>query len=481
MKIKQLLAGGLVLLSMSAGSCTPGGINPGTSINGFSFWINSSNSVVDLLKQRIVPKFKEKYGLGDDFEILLSPMGDYNGLYDALQKAIPANTVPTMAVCYPDHAATYVKSNSLVNIEDFLNDPELNFTEEEGGGPEDYVDAFWDEGKDISGVEGIYTVPLYKSTEVMYFNRNFFNEHDLEIPTTWDELIEVARQIQNIDSRFKTDPEYYPIVWDSDSNLFITHAYQNNIPYTDPSQTANPFVFNNQQNKDFVKELYNLHQEHLITTKGALSSYSSAYLTNEQCIIAIGSTGGSSYNITNNFQLGIAPEPYFNKDNISYIQQGPDVCFFRRSTDTQLQWAWKFYKFLTETETNFQICGSISYNPVRKSSYALDDYQAYISQYADIVDHPLDTNEDGSLKYTSAGNMGTLPMTAYVAKKIVDANQLFYSPAFPGSAEARGDASSGVGNIIAGTLTYTGNDVDGQIDTLFANAVKSAMLGYAGN
>ena len=475
---KRIAAALLVVASTGLSACQGIGDDDGHNV---VFWVSGGNATTDLINNTLVPMFREEYAaeMPEDLEITVLSQGDYNGLYDAVSKAIPAGTTPTMAVAYPDHAASYVASNALVDINTFIDDEELTFTAEEGGGAEDFVKAFWDEGKNISGQEGLYTVPLYKSTEVMYFNRSYFHEHNLKIPTTWDELIEVARTIHDSNPEYWDKPEHYPVIWDSDSNLFITHAYQMGYDYTDPTQTANPFVFNNEGNRNFVKELKGYYDGHLFATKGSLGGqYSSSFLTTEQCIIAIGSTGGSTYNITPNFQLGIAPEPVFNTENAAYIQQGPDVCFFRLSSETELEWGWRFYRFLTSTLTNYRICSTLSYNPVRYSSYELDQYQDYVSQYAAFVDEPLATDSEGNLLHVDSNNMGLQSMVAYQTQKIVQADQLFYSPAFLGSAEARGDETTGVGNVIAGTLTYTGSDIDGQIMNLMNVAVNNALMAY---
>lgn len=479
MKIKRLALVALVLSTFAVSAC-----GSSSNSNVVTFWISGGNAVTDLFKGEngLIKKFKEKFKdqLPSDFDINIVPYGNYDSLYDAVSKAIPAGTTPTMAVAYPDNAASYVRSNSLIDINTFLNDPDTAFTAEEGGGSEDFVKAFWDEGKNISNKDGLYTVPLYKSTEVMIFNRSYFAEHNLQIPTTWDELMSVAQQIYDDNPEKWSAEDCSPVIWDSDSNLFITHAYQNDIPYTDPSNQDNPFVFNNEANRSFVKELKEYHDKGLIETKGSLggTTYSSSYLTAEKCIIAIGSTGGSSYNITSNFQVGIAPEPVFNKENPKYIQQGPDVCFFRRSSSSSTHWAWEFYKFLTSTGTNLELTTNLSYSPVRYSCYENDAYKEYVGEFADYVDHPLEKDDKGNLKYQNENNMGLVQMAAYQTQKIVQNDQLFYSPAFPGSAEARGDQSSGVGNVIAGTLSYKGKDIDAQIEKLMSTAVSAALQAY---
>jgi multiple sugar transport system substrate-binding protein len=117
-----------------------------------------------------------------DIVIEHAQKGDYNECRVAVENAIAAGDVPTMAYCYPDHVANYLTSNAVVNINDFLNNPELTFTEEDGL-QSDFIEAYWEEGLSYTQ-EGMYSVPFSKSTEVMFYNKTVFQDHGWQVPTT---------------------------------------------------------------------------------------------------------------------------------------------------------------------------------------------------------------------------------------------------------------------------------------------------------
>ena len=108
--------------------------------------------------------------------------GDYDGVEDQLVTSISAGkAVADMAYCYPDHVALYNKANSVLVLDKYINDATYGFTNEQ---IDDFVDAYWEEGKAF-GDGQMYSLPLSKSTEVMYYDMDFFAEHGLEVPDHW--------------------------------------------------------------------------------------------------------------------------------------------------------------------------------------------------------------------------------------------------------------------------------------------------------
>ena len=113
-------------------------------------------------------------------------------------------------------------------------------------------------------------MPFSKSTEVLYYNKTFFDEHDLTLPTTWDELEALCRQIKAI------DPTCIPLGYDSEANWFITMCEQYGSPYTS-AEEGNHFLFNNDTNKAFVREFRQWYKDGLITTQAIYGLFSSCF------------------------------------------------------------------------------------------------------------------------------------------------------------------------------------------------------------
>ncbi len=482
----RLLALALLGVVSVLQSCGTEGASGNSADNGdgaatITFWTTLGHDKLDLINNQLLPQFYEE--TGHKYTINVTGGTDYDSLYAKIKTALSAGTQPTMAFAYPDHAATYLGSNSIVALDDYVADPEVGFTiadgshEDENGnvvyGADDFVTNYWDEGKNIynHGVAdpSLYTVPFFKSTEVMYYNKSFLDAYSIPVPKTFAELMATARAIQAADNNFTKD-DYWPVIVDSDSNLVITASIQNGWPYTDPT-AENPFLFDNAQTRGFVKDLYGYHKDHLLLTKGSApnQTYSSNYFTDSKAIFAIGSSGGASFNKGGDFEIGVAQVPYFNANNIKYIQQGPAVSLFRRATAAQKKGAWLFYKFVSRTDISLALALSTGYDPVRISSLESDRYTSTItSDVREDVDNPSATRP--------ISNNSLLPMVSYMSKKYAENGYFYTTPAFVGSAEGR-DA---IGNAVAGVLTSTSADIDNTIDEQFKTAMADAVkgLGY---
>ena len=76
----------------------------------------------------------------------------------------------------------------------------------------------------------MYTLPFSKSTEVLYYNKTFFDANNLSVPDHWFSTGEndttsmeyVCARIKEID----TNPNTYPLGYDSEANWFITMCEQ---------------------------------------------------------------------------------------------------------------------------------------------------------------------------------------------------------------------------------------------------------------
>lgn len=329
--------------------------------------------------------------------------GGYPEIYQKLSSAIAAGDVPTMATCYADHVADYLNSQSVVDLRQYLEREDLAFTPEEGAhtkgneviyGVNDYVKGYWTEGHSYQK-EGLYSVPYAKSTEVLFYNADFFDEHNLTVPTTWDEMWSLCETIVTEiwkDKDFSgADKDCYALGYDSDSNMFITMCEQYGIPYTtndNITKESDHYLFNNQDAKNLVKQLKTYFDQHYLLTKGSMpqASYTSTYFTNGKLPMTIGSTGGTTYNESQNFNVGIAPLPGKDATHNSIISQGPSICFLSRCPKPAKEAAWKFYKFITKTTNSAFYALETGYDPVRLSSYECDYYLEKMEEKNIITD-----------------------------------------------------------------------------------------------
>lgn len=424
--------------------------------------------------EKIVNDFNTEYA--GKYKVELEKIaGDYDELHDTIKTKLAANEIPALTMGYPDSFAEYmtndINDSVIIKLDNFINDKTNGFTTEEIN---DFVPEFYNEGRNYQ-LDGTWSLPMYKSTEIMYYNESYFagdNEQNAkkfsedatfnqlvsavrnaaagvsdeqlsalrtyldghsgytyEVPKTWDEMMALATDIKADRAAQGIGGEFFPVGYDSDANMLISQFAQRGIDYTvNSEETKNDpskhFVFNNPEARSFVSTVVDAINNNLMITKGSLGGgkYTNEYFTARQCAMAIGSTGGSSYQVSSNFKVSLAPVPYYG-ETPKYIMQGPSVCFFNNSDPYMHKGAWLFYKAMSEPSANARFALENSYDPVRLSSYETTDYLNWIAMH------------DSNLIYD-------IP---YHTKDL----KLFYmtSPVFVGSSAARDEVNSIIQNI----------------------------------
>ena len=391
-----------------------------------------------------------------------SSQGDYDGVRDQIKTALTAGNQPNIAYCYPDHVALYNVAKAVVPLDSFIestievtdalgNTSTLGFTAEQIA---DFIPGYYAEGTAFDKAGTMYTLPMSKSTEALYYNKTFFEENGLSVPTTWDEMEAVCKRILEI------DPDCVPLGYDSEANWFITMCEQYGSPYTSLDKNDH-FQFNNETNRSFVKRFRDWHQAGYVTTEEIYGSYTSGLFTatgdNQKCYMVIGSTGGASYqtpptvddadgNSVSLFETAMATPPQIDPANPKVISQGPSLCIFKDDNPQEVVASWLFVKFLT-SNVEFQAAFSMKsgYAPVIQSVQENDVYKAWLD------------------KANGFNNLTAMSVKLALSQS----NAYYVSPAFNGSSTARDE----VGSLMQDALVIKEGNVEAQIEDLFEKAV----------
>lgn len=373
------------------------------------------------------------YAMYPNIEVVHSSYGDYPGLRDQIVTELNGGNSPSIAYCYPDHVALYNKAKAVAPLDDYIASSEMGFTQAQAN---EFVRGYYEEGR-AYGDNVMYTLPYSKSTEVLYYNKSFFEKHNLTVPTTWDEMEDVAQKIRKI------DPVSIPLGYDSESNLFITMCEQLGTPYTS-AKTGEKFLFDTEINRTFVDRLRMWYKNYLVTTEELYGSYTSDLFTETdpeelKSYMCIGSSAGASYQCPdpytneNNevvypFEVGVALPPQIDKEHPQVISQGPSLCMFKKQNKQEMAAAWLLMKFLT---TNLDLQANFS----------------AVSGYAPVISNLDKKHETYANKLALANANENLPLTC-VKQCIAQEKAMFVSPAFIGSSGARDQ----VGGLIQSCL-----------------------------
>ena len=422
-----------------------------------TFYHTMGSNLRDVL-DRYIAEFNKLY---PNITVQHEQVGSYDDVRDQIKTEITVGNQPNIAYCYPDHVALYNLAQAVTTL-DSLIASDLEVTRADGSKEilgltdaqiADFIKGYYDEGKQF-GDGKMYTMPLSKSTEVLYYNKTFFDKHGIKVPTTWDELEAVCEQIKSI------DPDSIPLGYDSESNWFITMCEQSGSAYT--SATGDDlFLFDNETNRAFVVRFREWYQKGYVTTQEISGGYTSELFTKAESDVgnsymSIGSSAGATHqrpdkvNDAYPFEVGIATIPQLNAANPKVISQGPSLCIFKKNDSQEVLASWLFVKFLT-TNVDFQ------------AEFGMTS--GYVPVLENVTDNKVYAEE---LEHAN-GYEGLALLSTKVCLEQADA--YYTSPAFNGSSTARDE----VGKLMQICLTTKESDVAAAIKKAFEDAVAECI------
>ncbi len=456
-----LLVAAMLLSVVLMVSCDTNKVAPNFEVpeNGYDgsevtikFYHTMGSNLSDVLDIYIA-EFNKLY---PNIHVVSEQVGDYDDVRDQIKTEITVGDQPNITYCYPDHVALYNLAGAVATLDDLIDSEIevsradgtteiLGLTEEQKN---DFIKGYYEEGRSF-GDGLMYTMPFSKSTEVLYYNKTFFEANGIEVPKTWDELEQVCKKIKEI------DPNSIPLGYDSEGNWFITMCEQNNFGYTS-AEEGNHYLFNNDDTKAFVKKFREWYQNAWLTTQTLYGSYTSGLFVAEdgqRSYMSIGSSAGATHQRPSKdkdgnypFEVGIASIPQVSVDNGKVISQGPSVCIFKKDNPQEVVASWLFVKYLT-TSIEFQAEFSMAsgYVPVLKSVSENPTYAAFLEQ-ADGGDY----------------------ISALSAKVCLEQEKYYFtSPAFNGSSTARDQ----VGSLMCKIFALSDANLDAEIDKAFKEAI----------
>lgn len=356
---------------------------------------------------------------------------------------------PNILVCLPERAAELAAKKSLVTLDTFTDADSMMMSADGNLVPmnlssdqeNDMLDVFYEEGL-VDGV--LYSLPLVKSEQVLYFNQTFFEENMLDMPLSWENLEMICQTIKEL------DPESIPLCIDDEAGFFVTMFAQHEGDYTSED---GEFLFNNATNFEVAKTFNEWYQKGYVTTKTLMNRENPGSLnaTDTRHYIVLGTSGDANSqkpaeeNESYAFELGILPFPQLGYENPQVLARGPSLALCQSHDDDLNYCAWVLVRYLvTDIEFQARFAEASGLMPVMESALLEEQYSKY-----------LDTADGGS-NISALAALSCLEQQTY----------LFTLPAFDGASKAYAQ----MGALLNKCLTITGEDVEGQIEEAFLEA-----------
>ena len=331
-----------------------------------SFWHSMTGEQAVAINE-IAQAFEQ---LHPDITVRPIYQGSYDQLHQKLIAAITSRTMPAVAQMYESWTSQFVSRNLLVPVQDFFDGPD-GLTREE---IDDIVKAFRENN---SWNDRMVTMPFNKSAYVLYVNADMLERAGIKHPPrTWDELREAAKKLTvHKDNRV----EVYGFAIRPFIESLTTLLYMNGGHYLGPDRET--LLLNSPEAHESLQFLVDLmHKDKVAYVE---SDYLSNAFGSGRIAMYIGSSASFPYNkeaVGDRFHWQAAPLPAAPGKEPRVLFQGTNVGIFTRPSPEQAQAAWKFVKFLTNTENATKWAIATGYLPIRYSVLKTPEMKAYLEQ-----------------------------------------------------------------------------------------------------
>ena len=292
------------------------------------FWHGMSGAMGETLN-KLIEDFNSNVGEEKGITIEGVYQGGYTDLNSKLMASIKAGTSPALIQGTSNSIMDLLPSGVVQSLDEYIYHDEIGMDDYE-----DIYEAFRQEGQSFDEAGTIYGLPFSKSTDLYYYDEAFFEEHGLEVPTTWEEVEEVSKQMTEITGRPSFGIDNLP-------NHFITMLNQHKADYTNEQ---GEILFNHEKSVAILEQLkanieaghWRLAGEDMYHSGPFMSGLVQSY---------IGSSAGYTF-LTDDVKWNTAPLPQIGTENPAYIQQGNMVAILNQNKSSEeVYGAYEFLKY----------------------------------------------------------------------------------------------------------------------------------------
>lgn len=320
--------------------------------------------------QAALDEIIEKFNASQDRYKVVAEQQPYSEFSAKLLQAVSSGTGPDFTKMFASDAVNYIEEGYLYDFAPLINDPEI--------GTPDFKDQIvpglyeeitqWDKDK-------IYMIPRTYGSEVLFYNKTWFDELGLDAPTTWTEVEEASKAIY----------EKYGVAGfgtDSITDTFTIWMMQGGSDYIDVENKTVAI------DRDLAIEKLNWFakgvQEGYFRLVGEDKYFSNPF-GSKAVGMYIGSAAGYDYFYAaipedgeGHFELGVCPVP----------QEGPEkyisnfgntwVCLAR--DDEHARGAYEFITFMNQKENAIPWAMAYGALPARKEAVEDPEFQKFAEE-----------------------------------------------------------------------------------------------------
>lgn len=334
--------------------------------------------------------------------------GAYNDIYNKMITAIPAKTMPNLTVAYQNQASTYQLTDSLVDLNPYVNDPVYGIKD-----LDDFFAGFINQDVNSQFDNQRIGFPTNRSMEVVYYNKTWLNKLGFtKAPVTWDDFYAVCKAATG-------GGKYgYEIRTDA-SNMFAMVVARGGTIVKADGKGYNLNTPEMKASMQFMKKLYD--DGYAIKTAEAYGDQTD--FGNSKIMFTMGSTSGLPYyesavkGSDAPFEWSVAAIPHTTAKAVLDIY-GASISVCKSTPEKELA-SWIFLKWLSEPTQQAYWTRVSNYFPVRYSTAnELGDYLEKNPKFNDAFN--LLKNSDTKAEPPFAGYDEVRDLMSEAFNKILD-------------------------------------------------------------
>lgn len=302
-------------------------------------------------------------------------MGSYDTLQKKLLASLIADEAPDVAQCFETLTKKFIKHDKIICIDDLI-EADLKSGEMKEDIRNDIIPAL---RVNNTFVGKLYSFPFNKSVQVLYYNKDMFQEVGLDPeqpPRTFKELREYCQKIVDF-YKAKGIEGKYGYGCAKSNNWSFLNRIKANKGYIVKRDTDGVLKcgFNEKAAIDSLSFLQDMLKDGL-AKEGQAFDHQNEFIAGKCGIIESSVT--SKIYMNPDFRLGMAPVPGIEDESLpggvyrSTILSGTNICIFKNVDPKKVEGAWDFIKWFTNTENGVKWSIGTTYMPVRVSSVNSD-------------------------------------------------------------------------------------------------------------
>lgn len=316
-------------------------------------------------QDELVRRFNESQS---DIFVDVQFQGAYAEVMQKLLAALAAGDVPDLVLLDSPFLVLFAKEGVLVPLDGFAQDPER------GMDISQFIPGLI---QDCYYQGTLYGLPLMRSTPLLYYNRDMFEEVGLpdRVPETWDEFKEFCAKLTKVENG-------EPVRWGVSFTMGRTtaHWYFQGAVYAFGGEVTDD-DFNVRLTEPEAKAAAQLWQDLVFKEKTAIPGIEDAQgdFLNQRVGMVFGSTGSYANLLSKaTFRLGAGFMPAQVQ---RLVPVGGSVIVMTSTDKTRQAASWEFMKWFTSPENNAYIVEKTGYMPTSLAALEVPSLKAFFEEH----------------------------------------------------------------------------------------------------